>query len=713
MTYKLTTTQSTTAPPADAINRHEQSEEMARDNVASIDAEDAAPPQATLPPPESDSSAPIDHSEGGKGGGTASPPSPPSPPPIREDAKSLVMPDDVYRPALATNPVLDALRQKGLYRQWKGESEHGITCPFAAEHVDGDSNEATYFAPTADVPNGAFHCAGRHNEKRGLGEFLDKLGVDRQLARCKPRIRVKQGELHRTVGAAEQVLAKRGGFYRFNGMIASLKHDPVTTDFKTEPASEATLSLHLSSACDWEKFDGRAEDWRRCDVPSHVISTMLKSEGVGALPVLKRLARQPYLSGPQGVLISQPGFDGASGTFASFDPAAFPLPQFTRQNAIDALARLQSLLSEFEFANEVDRATVISAMLTAAVRDYLDVAPAFNITASSPGSGKSYLASVIAPFAGPGEPRNLSYPNTNEEATKVVLSIAMEQPASVCFDDMPTDWLAHGAMNRMLTSGWISERKLGSNTVVTARASSFIMGTGNNIRPLRDMARRVASIYILPQTEAAATRAYRGRPAEAVRRHRGRFVSDALTIICAWQAAGSPESAVPNVAGFEQWSKFCRQSLIWLGLPDPANSLIEQILHDPDTEQLGDLLFAWKDAFGERPTMVRRVIKHLDDNKQGDLHDAVMELPCVERGYVNQSRFGRYLARNKNRIVRGLQLVEADHSERRAWAVIRVAPGASTPKPVEIDAPEAHIENVWAASPQASIDTPEPVQQAA
>ncbi len=334
-------------------------------------------------------------------------------------------------------------------------------------------------------------------------------------------------------------------------------------------------------------------------------------------------------------------------------------------------------------------------MLTATIRDHLRVAPGFNITASSPGSGKSYLASVIAPFAGPADARNIGYPATQEEATKVVLSLALEQPAAVCFDDMPTDWLPHGALNRLLTAGTITERKLGSNTVLTARVSAFVMGTGNNIRPLRDMARRVASIYLLPQVENAATRDYRGRPDEDVRKHRGQYVTDALTIIEAWRAAGRPKANVPNVAGFEDWSDLCRHSLIWLGEPDPATSLIEQIEHDPDREQLSNLLQAWRQVFGQKATLVRQVLRNIENNKQSDLHDAVMELPCVERGHVNQSRFGRYLARNKNRIVNGLQLVEAPHSERRAWGVVPIA-AKSDPAPVLIPSePLEGIESVW------------------
>lgn len=631
---------------------------------------------------------PADGDEGGEGGEAAIP-APSSPPSAALSSKTAERPrsprrgDDIYKPAPDTNPVVEAMIEAQLYRGPVGPHEHQLTCPWESEHVDGERATTVYREPTDAKPVGTFKCSATHQQAYGIGNLLNELNVDRATARCKPVIRIIQGEMHRIVAAAERVLAARGGFYRSSGGIVTLKHDHQTGDVTSEQVSEQALALHLSAACDWEKFDGRAEDWRRCDVPSNIVNTLVKSHTCRELPALTGLARQPYLRQGDGALVTTPGYDPTSGIYAEFDPSQFVLPELTRENALRALRRLEGLLREFEFAAPTDKATAICAMLTATVRDHLKVAPGFNISASSSGSGKSYLASVISPFAGPGEARSISYPSTNEEATKVVLSLALEQPSAVCFDDMPTDWLPHGAMNRMMTNGWITERLLGSSKVVTARASSFIMGTGNNIRPLRDMARRIASIYLMPQVETAATRTYAGRPADEIRKNRGRYVTDALTIIGAWRAAGSPHADVPNVAGYEEWSNLCRQSLLWLDLPDPATSLIEQIMHDPDREQLSDLLSAWHHAFGERPTLVRQVLKSLENDQRGDLYDAVMELPCVERGFVNQSKFGRYLGRNKNRIVNGLKLVEAPHSERRAWAVMPVTPQVPLPSPAK------------------------------
>lgn len=641
--------------------------------------------------------APTAALEGGEGGkqGTPSPSSPPCPAqPVTNVAAEQG--DDIYRPAPAIDPVVEALQAAGLYLDRVDTRRHVIVCPWSGEHAAKDARPAIYEEAAPHVRLGRYECPCDHLHGRSVHDLLKQLDLNTDLASVKPRIRVRKGEMHRIVDRAEQVLREHCNLYRSNGLIVSLQENDADGDLKIVPASEQALAIHLSANCDWQATRGASGKWERCDVPAAVVSNLHRNTALSGLPVVIGVARQPYICPQTKALVTKPGYNADARIYAAFEPNAFKLLGSQRDKAETALGMLKGLLDEFEFANATDQSATLSAMLTAAIRGSLKVAPAFNITASSPGSGKSYLASVIAPFAGPGEARNISYPSTQEEATKVVLSLALEQPAVVCFDDMPTDWLPHGAMNRMLTSGTITERLLGSNRVVTGRASSFIMGTGNNIRPLRDMARRVTSIYLEPQAETAATRSFGDDPAQRMRTHRTTYVSAALTIIQAWIAAGQPKADVPNIAGFEDWSDLCRHSLIWLGEPDPATSLIQQMTHDPDKEQLGDLLRAWRAEFGDRSLMVRQVLSRANDRQNDDLYSAIIELPCVESGRINQSRFGRYLGRNKNRIVNGLKLVEVPNSERRAWAVQSVTAMPRSYQPyVEAVGP---IENTWQRS---------------
>ena len=288
-------------------------------------------------------------------------------------------------------------------------------------------------------------------------------------------------------------------------------------------------------------------------------------------------------------------------------------------------------------------------------------------------------------MAGPGGNRKLSYPKTSEEATKAILSVLLEGPAVVEFDDMDTDWLPHGAINRMLTSATLTDRILGSSRVATVSTRTLFLGSGNNVGPIRDLMRRVITITLNPQCATPATLQYKGDPLATVRKHRAELVCAVLTIVRAYQLAGSPKSQVPNIASYGgAWSDYCRHPLIWLGLPDPATALFEQLKNDPDREALGKLMCEWHRHFGSEPTTIRKVVAraielsndHSYDGKGNsgdhDLHDAICEFPVAERGVINNSKFGWMLKKNANRIVDGLRFEEAQADGRKAWRVVAV-----------------------------------------
>ncbi|MBV6648132.1 MAG: hypothetical protein KI789_00265, partial [Hoeflea sp.] len=223
--------------------------------------------------------------------------------------------------------------------------------------------------------------------------------------------------------------------------------------------------------------------------------------------------------------------------------------------AQDAIDLLEGVLNEFHFVDDTDRAAALSAIFTAVVRPTLPHAPAFHVRAPVSGSGKSFLCELIGAFAGPGINAKVSYPATSEEATKVMLSLLMANPAVVEFDDMDTDWIPHGTINRMLTAEHITDRILGASKTATASTRSLFLGSGNNVGPIRDLLRRIITIHIDPRCSTPTTIAYSGDPVTKVRNSRGTYVAAVLTIILAWCAAGSPKADVDNIATYgNAWS---------------------------------------------------------------------------------------------------------------------------------------------------------------
>jgi len=612
-------------------------------------------------------------SQGGEAGQDVPPPPPPLPPStppsagIDNPADPEDVADDVYRPAPKANPVLAALQKHGLYRKRGVGLRHEIACPWQGDHSNKDGH-ASYAEPDGASPSGRFECP--ECRTRHVGNLIEHLAIDPAVARCKPTIRNVKGEMHRIADAAERVLAKQLDYFHSGGTIVRLRRDQTSGDVSTEQVSEQTLAIALSAAADFEGFNGRTKAWERIDVPPRMMQSLLKKGDCRYLRELRGLARQPYFRAGHDKLVLETGYDAESGIFASFKSGEYDLPEPTEANAREGLKVLSDLISEFHFSSPADKSAAISAMLTAAIRPSLPLSPAFSISASRPGSGKSYLASLIACFGSPAGPYNTSYPTSTEEASKLVLSLMISSPAVVCFDDMTTDWMAYAAINRMLTSESVSDRILGSSRIATARTSTLILGTGNNIRPLKDMARRIVSVYLSPRVEDITSVRYSGNPVAKVKERRSLYVGHALTIIAAYLAEGSLNVDLPVVPSYDEWSKLCRESLIWLGECDPAASLIAQVNDDPDVKLFGDLLANWFECFGEKPTMVRTLIDKADTDTE--LREALLELPVVERNTINRTRLGRFLSRHANRIVNGLELRQAHNGERTAWTVIAI-----------------------------------------
>jgi hypothetical protein len=363
------------------------------------------------------------------------------------------------------------------------------------------------------------------------------------------------------------------------------------------------------------------------------------------------------------------------------------------QAAKDALALIEDLLTEFHFVAPRDKAAAISAILTAVVRTTLAHAPAFHVRAPVIGSGKSYLCELIGAFAGAGGNAKVSYPTTAEEATKSMLALLLTSPAVIEFDDMDQDWIPHGTINRMLTAEQITDRILGVSKVATVSTRTLVLGSGNNVGPVRDLLRRVLTIHIDPRCSTPATLSYDASPVDKVRKNRGKYVSAAITIILAFQQAGKPRARAENIVTFGgAWSDYCRFPLMWLGLDDPASALIEQIRHDPDGDALSGLLTEWYKAFSTTSVTVRHAIKCAEHNL--NLKDAMLEFPVEERGEINPKKLGWILKKMANRIVGQFHFSKSRADGRLAWKVVIVKTPLSPLLPVLIPQLENNAETV-------------------
>jgi hypothetical protein len=528
------------------------------------------------------------------------------------------------------------------------------------EHTDQVDRGAAYFEPSDLYPIGGYKCLHSHGDQHRIGSLLESLGVSFRAAKHKPTIKVEAGELHRIVDAAERELAASNRYYQRGGLIVSVNTDPESRATFIKPVSQPALLRALSGAAVWTRFDARSNSDVVCDPPQRHIGVLFDSESYSHLPALAGIARQPHLR-QDASLVMDAGYDAATGLFGVFDARKYAVPiNPTRPDAVAALAELLALLPEFDFATDHDRAAAVAGMLTATIRPSLPTAPMFHIKAPQIASGKSYLAGIIAAFASPAMPSAVAFPTNEEECQKLLLATLLEGPACVTFDNLTSDLIPFKSMCSALTEEFLTGRILGVSKTATVGTRSVFLSSGNNVNPVRDMARRCIVIALDPQVETPAARHFIGDPLKTVRADRERYVSLALTIIRAWVVAGNPRTECKPLASYGQWTTWVRQPLLWLGITDPGHRVFEQLAQDPDRETLGRLLHAWHSMFDNSPTMIRDAVNRADfhqfgtSTSQAELNEVMREI-AEEHGEINRRRLGRWIARHQGRLVDGLR----------------------------------------------------------
>jgi hypothetical protein len=474
-------------------------------------------------------------------------------------------------------------------------------------------------------------------------------------------IQITPGEEHLALYDFERVLAETGHYYVSGGQLVRLV--PTGGSVQCEVVNSQTLYVVGSETIEWRRLNPKGE-WVTCNPPHHLLNTLLHTQDRKHLQTLTGIAHQPYFDANE-QLVTTPGFNTTTGIYASFGASEYAISAPSMEDAQRSLMALKAELGEFEFEKPEDLSAALCAFLTAVIRPGLPLAPAFNFNAASSGSGKSFLAGLVALFATPLHPYVTSYPTTATEAIKVILAMLLEKPPVILFDDMQTDWKPFGAINKALTSHTTTERLLGKSGTATARTNSLFLGTGNNTGPIKDMRRRVVTARLAARS---SLRAFRNNPHKRISEHRSVYIGFALTIIQAFLLHAKRDDSLTPIGSYDDWSRFCREPLIWLGEPDPASSLINQVKDNTDNEALGLFLKQWRDVYGGESVIVRDLIS--DALRMPKLLEIIQELPVTERGTIHPHLLGQFLKRHRGVRVNGLRIEDGHSSERKSWRVL-------------------------------------------
>ena len=500
-------------------------------------------------------------------------------------------------------------------------------------------------------------------------------------------IRIVASELHRLATEAENAIldANLAIYQRGSDLVRPITRE-VSAAKGRQTFTAALQTLDVAALLDlycqtarWEKFDARAMDWVPANPPKDVAAIHLSRAGRWAVPTIAGVVTTPTMR-PDGSILSASGYDRATRLFHFADPA-FRMPdlpaQPSRQAAEEALEFLRGLLVGFPFVEEADRVVALAALLTVVVRGAMQVAPLFGIRATTAGTGKSYLADLIAALATGRPCPVISAGATSEETEKRLTGLLLEGFPILSVDNLNGE-LGGDLLCQAVERPLIRLRRLGGSEITEVESRATLLATGNGLRVRGDMVRRTLLCTLDANMERPELRTFAFDPVRAVIEDRGRYVAAALTIVRAFRLSRTP--TLPALASFDDWSDTVRSALAWLGCPDPCSTMERAREEDPELEEIREVITLWERDLGGDGYTVRDLADAADKRDDAysgsgsyvrpEFRDALLRI-AGERGAISTRRLGYWIKGRAGRIVDGRTITRAGeaHGGIVRWSV--------------------------------------------
>lgn len=314
---------------------------------------------------------------------------------------------------------------------------------------------------------------------------------------------------------------------------------------------------------------------------------------------------------------------------------------------------LDELLVDFPFTSASDRTHAVAALLLPfARRMFCGPTPIHLIEASTPGSGKSLLAEMIA-FIALGHSAGSTTLTTNEEEARKKLTAILSRGAAVITIDNIQGGLWSAQVASAITAEVWEDRMLGKTQMVTFPNRALWLVSGNNPKLSMEIARRCIRIRLDAGDEQPWKRkGFKHDPLrDWVRQDRIRLVHAVLTLIRHWIASGCPHSS-QTLGSFESWSRALGGMVEHLGLHGFLADMDEFYeAADSETGEWKGLVTAWWVRYRETPVGVRELIELAEAND-------LVAFACVgQSDQARRSTFGKALARLRGRRFGDLDVV--------------------------------------------------------
>jgi putative DNA primase/helicase len=342
--------------------------------------------------------------------------------------------------------------------------------------------------------------------------------------------------------------------------------------------------------------------WQPDSCPEPIVQTLLARNGEGA-PQFRGALTAPTIRADGGV-ISKPGLDESTGLYATFANGDFwVLPDRpTHEAAQEAYLWLaRTVFDEFPFAESLDAAVAVAALLTGLVRRTCGLAPAFLFDSATRSSGKTTLAQFIGEMAGGSRPAPWDWAATEEEMVKVVFAALRDAQPAILFDNIKTGTAVDSpTFAKLITADTFKGRVLGQSRTGELPSAVLVLLTGTNLQLQGDSPTRILACRLEPRMERPDKRAFRRGDVFAWGRdRRAEIVQAALTIIKAYQMAGAP-SVGTTATRFPQWDAMVRRPVLWASGVDIAGKTDSAYEADETVTAIRELHRAWHAALGDK-----------------------------------------------------------------------------------------------------------------
>jgi putative DNA primase/helicase len=190
-----------------------------------------------------------------------------------------------------------------------------------------------------------------------------------------------------------------------------------------------------------------------------------------------------------------------------------------------------------------------------------------------------------------------------------------------------------------------------------------------NIGIPSDLVRRTIEMGLDAEMETPFKRQFKSDPLAMIARDRGRHVAAILCIARAYLGLEELPAGLPSPVfmSFRRWSRLVRDSLIWLGQADPAESTNELVEEDPYRETRRQVFAALAGLDNiEHGYSAERLSKLAQTDP--DLYDALAKVAKHEQfDKIDGNRLGQWFRHNRGKRVGNLKLEKIKDTNPVKW----------------------------------------------